>query len=699
MNGERYATNRAKVEDWYWKYTKQGILKYQTDCAPHNGYYLIPLYDKGEYILKVEPPTGWSFEPNSVELQVDGKTDLCSLQKDINFIFKGFLLSGKVVSGKLKDGPSFVTVSLESTNKNIKDRLTKTEEGGIYSFDAVQPGEYTVKVKHDRWTFAKDNYKIKVTSDFVRVPENFVVTGYDVSGRVISDEDSIRGVNFILFSKSIKWKELSSSSCNPTLPAGFSTVPVDKEEKLSALCHVTSDSNGAFKFKTLPPGEYRIQPFYKGQHTKFDVRPSSMALKIEHEDVVLSQVFQVIRNGNWNGINAMQINAMQINAKVDNHAVQGFSVSGKVLSTKYGKGIVKANVIVTSESDPNIQTITTQTYDGGVYHLENMKVGMYKIAVQYPSGDLIFSPISLKITPNTPQLPDIIAHGFKVCGKLVLSTTKMKTDDVVLSVSVEQVGVPGSTNILTVDKHGEFCSVVKAGKYSVKPIVSVDSVGQPVRLRFKPTEAIIDVSDKAKLDIVFTQFLSSISGNIRCIAQKCNDGLTVLMEGVDSDVSESTVVNSNGKFTFEKLLSGSYKLTVTYDAWCWKDNSVNIQIGNKDMNHVEFIQTGYLMTLWTSHKAKITYKLAKQQSTLQNFDLVRGTNSICLNEAGRYDLSVISCHEFGEEKYVFDTSNPAVITFTAMKHQVVGKILTDVASDDIKVNVLHADATSSIHSC
>ncbi|CAJ0967212.1 unnamed protein product [Ranitomeya imitator] len=27
-------------------YTKQGTLKYQTDCAPNNGYFMIPLYDK-----------------------------------------------------------------------------------------------------------------------------------------------------------------------------------------------------------------------------------------------------------------------------------------------------------------------------------------------------------------------------------------------------------------------------------------------------------------------------------------------------------------------------------------------------------------------------------------------------------------------------------------------------------------------------
>ena len=36
-----------------FRYTKQGSLKDQTECAP-NGYYFLPLYDKGEYVLKVE---------------------------------------------------------------------------------------------------------------------------------------------------------------------------------------------------------------------------------------------------------------------------------------------------------------------------------------------------------------------------------------------------------------------------------------------------------------------------------------------------------------------------------------------------------------------------------------------------------------------------------------------------------------------
>jgi len=46
--------------------------------------------------LQIEPPAGWSFEPKEVILNVDGVTDYCSKGKDINFVFKGFAITGKV---------------------------------------------------------------------------------------------------------------------------------------------------------------------------------------------------------------------------------------------------------------------------------------------------------------------------------------------------------------------------------------------------------------------------------------------------------------------------------------------------------------------------------------------------------------------------------------------------------------------------
>nr|CAD7404976.1 unnamed protein product [Timema cristinae] len=82
------------------QYTKHGALKDQTDCAPNNGYYFLPLYDKGEYILKVIPYTNLSQPTDPVE-----KTNLNSqghhgcpkgfLELNINPKIKGSLLKGE----------------------------------------------------------------------------------------------------------------------------------------------------------------------------------------------------------------------------------------------------------------------------------------------------------------------------------------------------------------------------------------------------------------------------------------------------------------------------------------------------------------------------------------------------------------------------------------------------------------------------
>lgn len=41
--------------------TKDGVVKYTTEASPVNGYYMIPVYTKGDYLLQVNPPPGWSF--------------------------------------------------------------------------------------------------------------------------------------------------------------------------------------------------------------------------------------------------------------------------------------------------------------------------------------------------------------------------------------------------------------------------------------------------------------------------------------------------------------------------------------------------------------------------------------------------------------------------------------------------------------
>lgn len=92
------------------------------------------IFIQGDFVLKIEPPVGWSFgktdsciltvherviimpaatmkvmlhvfcmgvfspEPTSVDLYVDGVSDICTKEEDINFVFTGFSVSGTVRS-------------------------------------------------------------------------------------------------------------------------------------------------------------------------------------------------------------------------------------------------------------------------------------------------------------------------------------------------------------------------------------------------------------------------------------------------------------------------------------------------------------------------------------------------------------------------------------------------------------------------
>ena len=77
-------------------YTPGGNLKYETDVAPNNGYYMLPVYSKGVYVIRVHAPNGWAFKPDHYELTVNGVDDDCSMDKDINFDFLGLPVNGQV---------------------------------------------------------------------------------------------------------------------------------------------------------------------------------------------------------------------------------------------------------------------------------------------------------------------------------------------------------------------------------------------------------------------------------------------------------------------------------------------------------------------------------------------------------------------------------------------------------------------------
>lgn len=112
--------------------------------------------------------------------------------------------------------------------------------------------------------------------------------------------------------------------------------------------------------------------------------------------------------------------------------VMGFSVTGRVLNSVAGEGLPDATVSLNNQIKGNYSLkvrynivliwIRQTTYffdsmfsvitkEDGSFRLENMTAGTYTIRVNKEL--MFFEQITVKIAPNTPQLPDIITAGYE----------------------------------------------------------------------------------------------------------------------------------------------------------------------------------------------------------------------------------------------------------------------------------------------
>ncbi|KAI7807708.1 BOS complex subunit NOMO1 [Triplophysa rosa] len=621
-------------------YTKQGSLKYQTDCAPFNGYFMIPLYDKGDFVLKIEPPSGWSFEPTTVDLHVDGINDICTKEQDINFLFTGFSVLGTILSKGHLLGPAGVEVSLRKAGENDVLQTVLTQASGQYTFLKVLPGSYDITASHATWTLEQSSTTVVLSNENAPASAPLIVKGYDVSGEVQSDGEPMRGVNFLLYSASVTQEAIN----------GCSVAPVDGtlagNPSLMYLCSAQSGEDGTFSFPCLPSGEYTVVPYYRGERITFDVAPSRMDFKVQHDSVMLEPVFRVM----------------------------GFSVMGRVLNSPNGEGVADAVVMLNNQ-------IKAETKEDGSFRLENMTTGTYTINTQKEL--MFFEQITVKIAPSTPQLPDIITAGFSVCGQILVSR---------LPEGVKQLGRYKVTlsaqrqdqvlRTIESDSQGAFCFQVKPDDYSVQ--VSLPEAEVKAGLALQPYSLDVSLVDHPITDLLFTQFIASVSGSVSCLVA-CGD-LTVTLQPLSRQGERQNLQLSGSSetlsFTFNNVLPGKYKVAITQEEWCWKHKSVEIDVLDSDVQGVEFRQTGYLLRCTLSHA--ITLEFFQDGSTPENvgiYNLSKGVNRFCLSKPGVYKVTPRSCHQFEQDYYTYNTSAPSILTLTAVRHHMTGVIITDKMLD------------------
>ncbi|CAH2010936.1 unnamed protein product [Acanthoscelides obtectus] len=614
--------------------TKQGIIKDKTTAAPNNGYYFVPLYDKGEMFVELAPPPGWSFEPKEVAINIDGVNDFCSQGKDINFVFQGFGITGKVESlGDSNNGPKGVTVHLQSKDEN---RTTITNDEGSFFFTPVYPGVYKVSIYHPKWKIFKKSVDVQVEESNAELQkDSLIVQGYEVTGKVTSDGEPVKGVTVIIL--------LSEEKKKPVLVDGCIKEAIGKYQgNNSTLCHAITDDNGVYRFGVVPNGRYFVTAHFEKQNIHY--QPQKIEFAVNNGDAVLEQQFEII----------------------------GFSIPGRVYKSK-DKPVPNAKIYI------NGQTVAT-TDKNGIYKLEKLKAGTYKIKVE--AEDLIFDEKIFRLNPSHQELPDILPSAFKVCGMVTSGQSQ--------TVSFMHVGTLKRTQAQSSTQDGGFCQFLAPGKYDVKVVVGQDETQKG--LQFFPLKHTIEVVSDEITDLIFSQLKATVFGKVKCLQSENCQGLSVVMKSDNADDLIAKV--QGGSFKFEDIFPGTYKISLSPNRFCWETSEHVMNINSATVD-VSFTQTGYIVNFLFSHDAKVRYQL-KGETKSSGIAVTKGRSSVCLPKPGEYKFTVESCHSYSPSSFTYTTDEEVnEIALNAEKHTQTLCIAAETNFGDVRVAVkVGADQTA-----
>lgn len=609
--------------------TLDGLVKDRTQCAP-NGYYFIPVYEKGSFVIKVKGPEGWSWDPNQVPVLVDHTG--CNKNEDINFRFTGFSISGKVVGAvggescsSTNAGPSNVNVELLDSSGNILSSVL-TSVAGTYSFTNIIPGRYNLRASHDDLNIeVRGSTEVDLGFGNSEVDDVFFVSGYNIRGLVVAQGNPILGVHFYLYSDDVKEVHCPQGSGNPS---GHRT----------ALCHSISDADGTFKFKSIPCGVYELVPYYKGENTVFDVSPASVAVTVQHGHATISEKFQVT----------------------------GFSVGGRAVDTN-GKGVDGVKIVV----DGIERSITDKK---GYYKLDQVTSKQYLIEAKkehYKFKKLV----NLMVLPNMASVADIKAVSYDVCGSVQIVDFGNKAK-VVLTHGPQHV----EPKTKETDDNGFFCFEVPPGDHRLSA-----TAGRDADLVFLPPHIDVHVNGPL-LSLKFYQAQVNVRGSVAC-KEKCDSSVSVALVRLDAKSNDEKLTvgltEQSNEFLFQNILPGKYALEVKHllDKWCWEQSSVLVNVGTEDVQGIEFIQKGYWVEVVSTHD--IDSYLHQSDGSRVNLKVKKGSQDICIESPGVHELHFVnSCVLFGSSPVKINTANTLPIYLKGEKYLVKGQIRVELTSQN-----------------
>ena len=605
-------------------FTKDMILK-ETSTLAASGYYFIPVSEiKTSLIIKISGPYGMTFEPDKYVFDLKGDEtikDYCN--KDIEFKFVGFEIDGQISTFGVNEGPKGIKLGIfNSEGKKLE--TTVTSEGGLFKFKPLYPDkknyvikpvekEYMFDEKHKQFSF---NININEKNSFKRT---LIIKGYELKGKTITNMGDPMP-NILVAIYSLNKNVIKDYKC-------LNSISQENKQYLSQLekldenkkpfCIGESDKEGLFSFKNIPYGEFIVKTYKINKYTNYSLFPDEQKRFVTHSDCELEKPFKV----------------------------NSFNIYGKVMNGKK-KGISDVTIKLDGQ-------IKAKTDKNGVYVLENVIENNIDLEVQ--ADNLFFEPkTNLHISPLIPSLPDFIVGDYKLCGKIIIeakeSFTLGKRTVVLLDKSNNE-----ERKMLT-DQEGKYCFEVKEGSYKIYPVLTDEEKKSDLHLQ--PEYQDIEIIDKPYLDINFYQSKVKITGKIKCI-KNCKDekNIKIKLSSTKNEQSQETYMDTKTmEYSFENILSGQYKISIIKNEWCWKQERQIIKVQNKDIENLDFEQSGYSLFYVTHHDINALCKNVETNHT-HEIILKKDSDKLCLPNEGKHIIYPKSCYLFAQNEYTYDTNN------------------------------------------
>ena len=367
----------------------------------YDRYFFVPVYEWGKYVMRVEGPAGWNFEPEERKVVVTEEENTC--QEEIVFQFVAFQIAGSVKAPKAKScrmsgGPAGVIVTLKKEEVEIEKVVTNKE--GSFVFKSVLPSTYLLAAEHPTFKIVDPNQSFVVGWDNAKTVASVSITGYEITGKILhKDNSGASAVDVILLAK----REIDK---NLTLECNRNFSPLQLHPSLFPLCVTVANALGEYSFRDVPCGEFEVRAIFKRPQASFDFEPFVVTAVIDSESVSAPTMF-----------------------------VKSFTATGAVVDAD-GKGYSSAEISVNGNS------IGLKTGQDGRYGLNGLTNSVYLLIANV--SNVRFAQVSTEGLNSTTVVarqgfPLIRAAEYEICGIVASPVSKQRIIDVIVAETEEKL--------------------------------------------------------------------------------------------------------------------------------------------------------------------------------------------------------------------------------------------------------------------